>query len=189
MKKIQMVCMLVAAVLLLTACGEKKKSKDIIAPKIVKVTPKEPIRMQENTDEVNVDWLGKTYHIAIHREPADSSSMVADENGQKYVDNVFTLAVSRPDGSVFYSHKFVKSALSSYLDEGYRKGGILEALMFECVDGDFLQFAASVGLPQTDEYIPLVVRLSRMGDLQIKRDSQMDTNSDMPQPDPSSEEI
>ena len=49
--------------------------------------------------------------------------------------------------------------------------------MFDKADGDWLEFAASVCHPQTDEYIPLIVRLSRMGELTIQRDSQMDTNA------------
>ena len=50
-------------------------------------------------------------------------------------------------------------------------------MVFDKVDGDWLVFAASVGHPQTDEYIPLVIRLSRMGELVIKRDVQMDTSN------------
>ena len=40
-----------------------------------------------------------------------------------------------------------------------------------------LVFAGSVSHPQTDEYIPLVVTVSNFGDVSIKRDNQMDTNS------------
>jgi hypothetical protein len=45
------------------------------------------------------------------------------------------------------------------------------------VHGDWIVFAASVGHPQSDEYIPLIIRLSRMGQLVIKRDVQMDTHN------------
>ena len=38
-------------------------------------------------------------------------------------------------------------------------------------------FAGSVSHPQTDEYIPLVVTVSNFGNVTIKRDDQMDTNS------------
>ena len=50
MKKL--ICALLMAVLVvsLTACGGKKKSDDIIAPRQEKVTPKGPISMQEYTD-------------------------------------------------------------------------------------------------------------------------------------------
>ena len=133
--------------------------------------------MQEYTDDRDVERIGKTYHVAINRRPADSLSMVKDENGQKYVDNIFTVAVSRSDGSVFFSRSFTKKDLNSYLDDDFRKTGLFEGLVFDKVDGDWLVFAASVGHPQTDEYIPMVIRLSRMGNLVIKRDVQMDTNN------------
>ena len=145
--------------------------------------------VQEYTDERHVDWIGKKYHVAIHREATDSQPMVKDETGQEFVDNVFTLAVTRSDGTIFFSQTFTKSSVSKYLDDDFRKAGIFEGLVFDKVDGDWLQFAASVGLPQTDEYIPLVIKLSRMGQLEISRDTQMDTNGDTPLPDPSSEEI
>ncbi len=180
---------LLALAVLMTACSEKKKSKDIIAPRIVKVVPKEPIPMQAYDDERVVDWIGKKYHVAIHREPKDSLPMVKDENGQKFVDNLFTLVVSREDGSVFYSKQFVKASVDKYLDDNYRKNGIFEGLVFDRVDGDCLVFAGSVGLPQTDEYIPLVIRLSRMSKLEIMRDTQMDTMPPTLSQEQSSEEI
>lgn len=180
---------LLAAVALLTACSEKKKSNDIIAPRIVESVPKEPVRMQDYTDERDVEWIGKQYHVAIHRQPSDSLSMVKDDTGQEFIDNVFTLAVTRADGSMFYSHKFTKKGVVQYLDDYYRKAGIFEGLVFDRVEGDWLILAGSVGLPQTDEYIPLVIRLSRTGKLEISRDTQMDTTGDTQEPDPSSEEI
>ena len=48
-------------------------------------------------------------------------------------------------------------------------------MVFDKAEGDYLFFGASVGHPQSDEYIPLVFRLSRMGELTIKRDTQMDS--------------
>lgn len=161
----------------LASCGDKKKSDNIIARKVEVVKPKAPVRMQEYTDERDVKWLGRTYHVAIHRQAADSLPMVKDETGQKFVDNVFTLAVSRADGSVFFSKMFTKQMMSAYLDEDYQNTGIFEGLVFDKVDGDWLVFGGSVGHPQTDEYIPLVIRLSRMGELAISRDVQMDTQN------------
>jgi hypothetical protein len=35
--------------------------------------------------------------------------------------------------------------------------------------------------PQTDEYVPFVVTLSKMGDLGIRLDTQMDTNGETEQ--------
>ena len=177
MKRIPVIVLCCIVLILLAACGGKKKSEDIIAPKVEKVKLKAPIAMQEYTDERDVEWIGKTYHVVINRCPADSLFMVKDENGQKYIDNIFTVAVSRQDGSVFFTRSFTKNDLDSYLDDDFRKTGIFEGLVFDKVDGDWLVLAASVGHPQTDEYIPMVIRLSRMGKLFIKRDVQMDTNN------------
>lgn len=182
MKKIHFMLALMVMTVMLAACSEKKKSNDIITPRIVEVIPKAPVEMQENTDSWNVEWIGKNYHIAIHRHASDSLPMVQDETGQKFVDNVFRLSVQRPDGSFVTQHTFTKKDFTKYIDENFRKSGILEGLVFDRVDGDNLVFAGSVGLPQTDEYIPLVIRLSRMGHLEIRRDTQMDTPPEEKEP-------
>lgn len=175
MKQTLSMLLLAGMVVVLAACGGKKKSNDIIAPRIVKVQPKEPILMQPYLDERKVEWIGKTYFVTIGRQPSDSLPMVKDETGQKYVDNVFSLKVSRKDGSVFYTRTFTKKALTQYLDDDFNKTGVFEGLVFDKAEGDYLFFGASVGHPQSDEYIPLVFRLSRMGELTIKRDTQMDS--------------
>ena len=72
---------------------------------------------------------------------------------------------------------FTKGNFDAQLDDDYRQTGILEGLVFDKVDGHNLVFAGSVSHPQTDEYIPLVVTVSNLGTVAIKRDDQMDTNS------------
>ena len=179
MKKALMIAMAAGLVLAMSGCGSKKKSDQIITQRVVKKAPQQPVKMQEYNDERDVPWIGKSYHVAINRMPSDSLPMVKDETGQKFVDNVFTLTVSREDGSVFFSRQFTKAFFTNYITDVYRKAGILEGIVFDKADGDWLEFAASVGLPQTDEYIPLVIRLSRMGELTVSQDTQMDTNGDI----------
>jgi hypothetical protein len=179
MKKALMIAMAAGLVLAMSGCGSKKKSDQIITQRVVKKAPQQPVKMQEYNDERDVPWIGKSYHVAINRMPSDSLPMVKDETGQKFVDNIFTLTVSREDGSVFFSRQFTKAFFTNYITEVYRKAGILEGIVFDKADGDWLKFAASVGLPQTDEYIPLVIRLSRMGELTVSQDTQMDTNGDI----------
>ena len=101
MKQLLSVVLLAVMVVVLAACGGKKKSDDIIAPRIVKVQPKEPVRLQPYLDEKEVAWIGKKYFVSVSRQPCDSLPMVKDETGQKFIDNVFRLTVSRQDGSVF----------------------------------------------------------------------------------------
>ena len=189
MKQKVSMLLLAGMAVMLVACGGKKKSEDIIAPRIVKVQPKDPIRMQPYLDEKEVSWIGKKYFVSVSRQPSDSLPMVKDETGQKFVDNVISVKVLRVDGSQFFARTFKKSDFLSYLDDDYIKTGILEGLVFDKAEGDFLEFAASVSHPNSDEYIPLVVRLSRMGQITIQRDTQMDTTGETPEQEPSSEEM
>ena len=178
MKSIIITLPVIATALFLVACGGKKKSDDIITQRVVTTVSKTPVRMTENTDEHEVQWIGKNYRISIHRQPTDSLPMVRDDSGQKFVDNVFTLSVSRQDGSIFFSRKFTKSNFIKYVGDDFYRTGILEGFVFDRAEGDWLEFGASVGRPQTDEYIPLVIRLSRMGVVEIKLDDQLDTSPD-----------
>ncbi len=159
-------------------CGEKKESDTIIAPKVEKKKPSAPIRMQDYTQSRDINWNGSKMVSEIHRTPDDSLEMVKDENGQKFIDNRIELVIRRADGSVFFKKTFTKNTFDENLDNDYRKTGILEGLVFDKVDGNTLRFAASVSHPQTDEYIPLVVTISKSGQMSIKRDTQLDTSSD-----------
>ena len=189
MKQVCFFAALAVVMLASTACSEKKKSTDIITQRVETVVPQGPERMQEYNDSRKVEWIGKQYEVTVHRQPADSLPMVKDETGQKFVDNIISVRVLRADGSQFYSRTFKKADFLSYLDDDYSKTGILEGLVFDKAEGDFLEFAASVSHPNSDEYIPLVVKLSRMGQLTIQRDTQMDTTGDTPQQEESSEEM
>lgn len=162
---------------IMVGCGEKKRDDHIMAHKVEVKAPSAPVRMQEYVQEKDVEWLGSSYRCVIVRKADDSLAMVKDETGQKFVDNRISLNIRRADGSVFLSKIFTKKDFSENLDNDYRKTGILEGLVFDRVDGQSLVFAASVSHPQTDEYIPLVVTVSRMGEVGISRDTQLDTSA------------
>ena len=167
-----------AALYAIAACGGKKESDTIITTKAEVRKPAAPVRMQdyEQTREVELDGIRLV--CRIHRAADDSLAMVSDETGQKFVDNRIELVVSRADGSVFFRKTFTKKTFDELLDDDYRKTGILEGLVFDRVDGSRLRFAASVSHPQTDEYIPLVVTVSKAGGMSIERDTQLDTSAE-----------
>lgn len=169
-----------AAVLLtLTACKEKKVSNDIIVAKPEAFKPEAPIRMPDRHDSREVRWQGALYTVNIDRTPSDSLPMVQDDMRQKYVDNTIRLTIIRSDGSEFYSRTFTKGSFSSYLDENFRRTGVLEAMIFDEVDDGRLEFAVSVSRPQADdEFIPLEMKLDRDRGLTIRRDDHLDTNGD-----------
>lgn len=168
---------LLAGLMLVAGCKEKKQTQDIIAPpKMEAAKPSGPVRMQPYSKTWSVQWLDKEYKVEINRTPNDSLPIVVDEAGYQFVDNSITLEVRRADGSVAISKTFTKANFDAYIDNNYRKAGILEGLVFDEVDGRCLEFAASVSLPQTDEYIPLEVKIDNFGNVKIERDSDMDTN-------------
>jgi hypothetical protein len=168
----------VLTVLALAAgCKEKKQPQDIIAPPPVESGQSQtPIRSQSYTDSRSVLWLGKDYKIEIQRQADENLAMVKDESGTKFVDNSVKLVVKRSDGTVAISKTFTKSSFNSHLDATFRKSGILEGFVFSEVDGSLLEFAASVSLPQSDEYIPLEVKIDNFGNVTVSRDTDMDTS-------------
>jgi hypothetical protein len=165
---------LISVPLLLSSCGKKKQHDDIIVQEFETPKPQAPIRMQDNKDIKDIQWLGKQYQVEVTRTADDSLKMVKDELGQQFVDNRITLRVIRADGSVFCTKIFTKNAFDGCLDDDYRETGILEGFVFDKVEGNQLFFAASVCHPQTDEYIPMVVTLSNFGDVGIAKDQQME---------------
>ena len=162
----------------LASCGGKKDSDNIITTKVEASKPAAPVRMQDYEQTREVELSGSLLKCDIHRTADDSLDMVADETGQKFVDNRIELVIRRADGSVLFKKTFTKKTFSEYLDDDYRQTGILEGLVFDRVDGSSLKFAASVSHPQTDEYIPLVVTVSATGGMDIERDTQLDTSGE-----------
>ncbi len=176
MKRFTILLTVVLSGVVLTGCKQKKQTDDIIVKKVETPKPQAPIKMQDYRQVKDIIWLDNDYQIDIQRVPDDSLKMVKDENGQKFVDNRITVSILRGDGSVFFRKVFTKSAFEEYLDDDYRRTGILEGIVFDRLEGDNVLFAGSVCHPQTDEYIPLVLSVSRMGDLLIQRDTDMDTS-------------
>lgn len=175
-KTITLGCILAAATIA-SGCSEKKKSDNIITRKEVRKAPSAPVRMQEYNQTTEITLAGSQLTCFIHRTPCDSLDIVKDETGQPYVDNTIELNINRSDGSVFFKKTFTKKSFDSFLDDDYRKTGILEGLVYDKNEGGVLQFAASVSHPNTDEYIPLLVKIDRKGNMFIERDTNLDTTS------------
>lgn len=156
--------------LTLASCSEKKQSDVIIVENYEAPAPSGPIRMESYSDSRSVSWLGASYTYDISRMPCDSLPKVTDEDGQKYVDNSVTLTISRTDGSVFKQKTLTKEAFRSALTDNMYKHGILDGFVFHKAEGNALLFAASVSYPQSDESIPLIMSIDRMGNISVKKD-------------------
>ena len=173
------VSFLLALLIIPTGCKDKKQTEEIITSRKEVQKPKEPLKIQAYADKKDVQWVGRTYTVEWKRTPDESLPMVKDETGQKYVDNHVSIRIVRSDGSVFFQRSFTKTDFKAYLTDQYNREGILEGMVFDVVNGNQLEFAASVSLPQSeDEYIPLKVKVDNFGSVAIERDNQLDTNGD-----------
>lgn len=177
MKKTTILGIAIAAVLL-AGCAEKKKSDNIITKKEVKKEPSAPIRMQEYNQTSEIKLGGSNLTCFIHRTPCDSLPKVKDETGQQYIDNTIELKITRMNGSSFFSKTFTKNSFDKFLDDDYRNTGILEGLVYDKTENGVIIFAASVSHPNTDEYIPILVKIDRMGNISMERDTNLDTTAE-----------
>ena len=117
--------------------------------------------------------------VARQRVADRSLPIVNDGTGSRYYDNKITLRVTRNDGSEFFARTFKKSDFSAYIDGSFDKNCALLGIVFDKVEDGVLRFAASVGSPDkaSDEYIPLVLKISRSGSVSISKDTQFDTGN------------
>lgn len=178
-KKVIRCAALCAAALLVASCAEKPKSDNIIVHKRAKVQKKQTQAMSSYENKRNVEWLGATYKVCVERKSDNTLPLTYDEQGNSYYDNRISVRILRSDGSVFFERTFLKTDFTQYISDTYSKGALL-GVVFDCVDGDALRFAASVGSPDkmSDEYEPLVVKVSRLGALSVAKDTKLDTASE-----------
>lgn len=175
--------LLLLALVLCGACKEKTEHKDIIVPAPTHEVSKETEKVSTTDTDMKseIEWLGNTYTIFISRKADRSLPKVVDENGTEYFDNVITLRILRKDNSEFINKTFHKSDFSSYLHgTNYGKSGVLLGIVFDRIVNNKLTFATSVGSPDltSDEYMPLIMSIDRMGNISITPDTSMDTNPD-----------
>lgn len=181
MKKKNLTIVLAFGVLMgVVACKEKKQTDVIITTKPVPEAKKPTQKVGDYETTTPVDWVGSTYQVLVERKADESLPLADDGQGNKYYDNRITVKIVRKDGSEFFNRTFVKEDFSAYVDALYKKNSALLGIVLDRAEADYLVFAASVGSPDkmSDEYVPLVMKVSRFGDVKISKDTQLDTMSE-----------
>ena len=177
-------CIAFATATICVSCGHKPETQNIIAKKPQKTVKKEVMKVGDYSQSREVQWLGSTYQVSVQRKADTSLAIVKDENGNRYYDNAITVDIKRGDGTSFFHRTFTKADFADCTEDS-EAGGALLGIVFDKAEGKTLRFAASVGSPDkmSDEYVPLVVNISNMGQVTIKKDTQLDTGSDQPEDD------
>ena len=181
MKRINYILFTVLAAGLMASCTEeKKKSNIIIAPKpAAKVTNKPTQKMSDYEQARDIEWLGSTYKVIVKSESDSELPIVKLDETTKYYDNKITVRILRQDGTEFFNRSFTKSAFEQYLDRHTKESGALLGIVYVKAEGNNLCFAASVGSPDvsSDEYIPLVLKITNLGAVAITKDQTLDMES------------
>lgn len=179
---------LIASAIMVTlamSCGEKKSTTDIITHKETKKAPATPIMMQNYDHSETVEWLGKQYRVNISRRAEGDSSLVQDDSGNKYHNNRITVRITRPDGSDFFDKTFTKADFTSVVSSDYRQKSTLLGIVLDHAEGGNLYLAASIGSPDalSDEYLPLLITVSRTGGISIAKDNRPDEANEQAEED------
>lgn len=179
MKVVNILVAFAVTAFLVASCGEKKPTTDIITHKEAKKAPAEPIKMQDYDHTETVDWLDKQYQVSISRRVDTDSALVQDDNGNKYRNNRITVRITRPDGSNFFDKTFTKADFASVVSTDYRRDNTLLGIVVDHTEGGNLYLAASIGSPDalSDEYMPLLITVSRTGSVTIANDNRPDEAS------------
>ena len=182
-KRIFVAALLVGCLCALSSCESKKKeSKNIITTKPVTKVKKGTQSMSDYAQSRVIEWLGNSYTVSTERKADTSLPLCKDEQGNEYYDNRITVSITRKDGSVFFKRTFTKTDFAQYAKGSYGRDGALLGVVFNTIKDDTLLFAASVGSPDnmSDNFVPIVVRISRTGAVSMSEDTAIDTGTDAP---------
>ncbi|MFZ1236092.1 MAG: DUF4738 domain-containing protein [Prevotella sp.] len=165
-----------------SACSDKKASNNIITSKPKPAKQHTIQSMGDYQQTIPVKWLGNVYDVSVERRSDKDLPLTNDGSGNKFYDNQIILTINRNDKTIFFSKTFTKADFSSYIDANYSKNNALLGIVYDKVEGDFLYFAASIGSPDklSDEFVPLVLKISNQGAVSISKDSRIDSE-DHPQ--------
>ena len=174
MKKILFLMAVAVVTMSIYSCKEEKvrKVNNIIVPPHEEVVPDTIIhKMNETESTTDVSWLNTTYRVHVHRYTNDSLTVITDNNGRKYHNNIISVKITRPDGSVFFDRKFTKSVFENYTEQAYLDKSVILGMVYNDNDANNLYFIGSVGSPDilSEEFIPYEIAISRMGEVSVKK--------------------
>jgi hypothetical protein len=111
--------------------------------------------------------------FTITSQPDEELPEVVDEDGVKYRDNRFTLAIVK-DEAKFFNRSFTKADFKSQLKEDFQKYGIMDGMSFNHAEEGKLYFNACVSFPESDMSCPFILTIGPDGSYTITPDTSFD---------------
>lgn len=177
MKHFLYIALLCVAAVLTTGCTSQSKQareeERLLAVRDSIARAHEPQRMQPSDATERFEYRGKKYEAVVTRRPDEALPMLKNEEGEVFVDNRITLRISR-EGKQLVNRTFTKSDFAPYVEAGFLKHALLEGIVFNETAPEGIRFAASVGYPQSDLYVPLRLTVSADGKLSIAKEELME---------------
>ena len=168
-------CMLCAIVLF--SCKKQSERQVIFVDEPKEVIDTTTIALQDvEIPTREVEWGGAPCFITVKRITDKQRPVVKDNFGHKYYDTKITVRVVNKEGKTFFERDFTKDDFSSCVDAKLKKKSVLLGLPFTEVENGMLTFRGSVGSPDptSDEYDPVVMRISHSASFQVAYDNKPD---------------
>lgn len=152
-----LILMLLPAMALLVSCG-KDGGKAAEEARVAAAMQEEENTIHHLTELHMADTCrvgGNTYSWTIDRVPCDSlNSIVEDDMGYRYVDNMVKILLRR-NGAVVFSRTFTKGDFAHLLDRDFYSHSILDGCRFMQVEDGMMVFSLAVSYPDSDMSQPL----------------------------------
>lgn len=163
------------AVSLLAACSSqgRSKSESVEAQAQDAAVPGAPQRMQVSDVKTTFTYKGKEYQSSVVRRPDESLPVVTVEEGEKFYDNRITLRLTC-GGRQVVDKVFTKESFASLVDARFMKYAVLEGLVYDETTVQGIIYAASVGYPQSDLYVPIRLTITPDGKISMAKEELME---------------
>lgn len=163
---------ILAAALVLCACGEKKKNVASVAPAetVSGSNVQEIIKDAARKTCDTLEWRGTKTLVEISRTPDNGGQTVTDEDNIKYADNVVNLRIIS-GGNVIVDKEIRKSMFRDYMNAKSYEKYVFEWIVYNKTENGNLVFSASVANPaQEDEFLSFAVTVSPSGGISVSKE-------------------
>lgn len=174
MKKSVYALMGVSLMLLAACSSQKRNEKEMLQVQMEdSVKNGAPVRMQVSDVKTTFSYRGKEYTSSVVRRPDETLPIVSNGQGENFVDNHITLRLMCGD-KIVVDKVFTKQSFVSLVDAKFMQYAVLEGLVYDQTTPQGILYAASVGYPQSDLYVPIRLTIAADGRISMSKEELME---------------